>query len=51
MLAGLEANKMKDGDRDINNTGKIAGKIAASKSPIIEIWNFLSKLELSSCLM
>lgn len=51
MLAEARIDRPKFGDGDVNVAGKIASRVAANKGPIINIWNFLWKLELSNYLM
>lgn len=41
----IKTNRQKVNNRNINDTNKIASKIAASKDLVINIRDFLSKLE------
>lgn len=49
LLIKAKIDKLKVRNKDINNIGKIINRIATSESLVINIWNFLSKLKLSSC--
>lgn len=49
LLIKVKIDKLKVGNKDINNIGKIINRITTSESLVINIWNFLSKLKLSSC--
>lgn len=43
MLAQTEIDRPKVGYKDVNGTSEIAGIVAASGGPVINIWNFLLK--------
>lgn len=48
MLARVEVNKLKVSNGDVNNADEITSRVIAVKTPVIDIWFFLSKLELYS---
>lgn len=51
MLAQTETDRPKVGHKDIKDASEIAGIVAASGGPVIDIWNFLLKSKSSSCLI
>lgn len=51
MLVGVGADERRVGNRNINGAGEIIGKVAIGRDPIVNIWGFLSKSDLSSYLM
>ena len=51
MLAETGADRSQVDNRNINGIGEIVGKITASEGPVVIIYDFLPKSELSNCLI